>query len=106
MQTFFEEDRPYIMYFHRCIHQNYQAFSKDLAKLDLTVLLFGARLTYNFKKWRIKILIVGRFFQIVLVTLDYISLLSRLNLDRKIKYPENGIERAITGRRGHPFGLM
>lgn len=38
-------------YFHCCIHQNYQAFSKELAKLDLTALLFRARLTYSFKKW-------------------------------------------------------
>lgn len=53
-----------------------------------------------------KIMIVGRFFQIVLATLYYISLLSRLNLDGKIKYPENCIEKAITGRRGHPVGLM
>lgn len=53
-----------------------------------------------------KTMIVGRFFQVVLATLYFISLLSRLNPDGKIKYPENGIERAITGRRGHPVGLM
>lgn len=53
-----------------------------------------------------KIMIVGRFFRNVLATLYFISLLSCLNPDRKIKYPENGIERAITGRRGHPVGLM
>lgn len=52
-----------------------------------------------------KIMIVGRFFRNVLATY-FISLLSCLNPDRKIKYSENGIERAITVRRGHPVRLM
>lgn len=33
-----------------------------------------------------------------LATLYFLSLLSHPDLDRKIKYPENGMERAITGR--------
>jgi len=46
----FEEDKLYIMYFLCCIHQNYQAFSKDLEKLDLTSMWFRGYFTYGLKK--------------------------------------------------------
>jgi len=36
--------------------------------------------------------------EMFLATLYFLSLLSCPDLGRKIKYPENGIERAITGR--------
>jgi len=37
------------MHFLCCIHPNYQAFNKDVAKLDLTAVWFRACFTYGLK---------------------------------------------------------